>query len=264
MPSENPAQAVAVTAEASALREHAGALAARLGLPMIDDPADRRFPFLLVLTPKRLELRETTPGSPGPVYVDFASGALAHRRRFGGGRNQALAKAVGLKGRIRPAVLDPTAGLGRDAFALAALGCTVKMVERSPLVAALLEDGLRRAMTDPEIGSWMNERMSLVDADGRVFMTRLENQQRPDVVYLDPMYPQRGKTALVKKEMRALRRILGEDADAHDLLAAALNCARRRVVVKRPRSAPSLEGPKPDARVCSENTRFDLYIKPLG
>ena len=90
-------------------------------------------------------------------------------------------------------------------------------------------------------------------------MARLEQRKRPEVVYLDPMYPHRTRAALVKKEMRALRRIVGEDQDSPGLLAAALGCARRRVVVKRPRRAPTLAGPEPDARIEAPNTRFDIY-----
>ncbi|WP_445775347.1 class I SAM-dependent methyltransferase, partial [Shewanella sp.] len=64
------------------------------------------------------------------INVDFVSGAVAHRRKFGGGRGQSIAKAVGLKQGVTPTVVDGTAGLGRDAFVLASLGCKVIMVER--------------------------------------------------------------------------------------------------------------------------------------
>ena len=94
--------------------------------------------------------------------MDFVEGAVAHRRKFGGGRGQSIAKAVGLKSGAMPTVVDATAGLGRDAFVLASLGCKVTLIERSPVVAALLQDGLARAAQDPEIGPWVSERMHLL------------------------------------------------------------------------------------------------------
>ena len=126
---------------------------------------------------------------------------------------------------------------------LASLGCTVQLIERAPIIAALLRDGLQRAARTPDIGLLVTERLHLITADGRDYLRGLAESQRPEVVYLDPMYPHRQKTALVKKEMRLLRQWVGDDDDAPELLAAALCCAQRRVVVKRPRQAPMLAGP---------------------
>lgn len=252
---------VAVSAEPTA-NPAAAALALELGLPWIIDPAGATatcFTHLLVQTVERLELRELGADAPGPVYVDFAAGAVAHRRRFGGGRNQPLARAVGLKGGATPTVVDATAGLGRDAFVLASLGCTVQLIERAPIIAALLRDGLQRAARTPDIGLLVTERLHLITADGRDYLRGLAESQRPEVVYLDPMYPHRQKTALVKKEMRLLRQWVGDDDDAPELLAAALCCAQRRVVVKRPRQAPMLAGPPPGFQIVAPNTRFDIY-----
>lgn len=114
--------------------------------------SDEAAPLALVLTSDRLELRKRDEPKLGAVYVDFVTGTMAHRRRFGGGRGEAVAKAVGIKGDYLPDVVDATAGLGRDAFVLAAVGCRVRMLERHPVVAALLDDGLRRAYADEEIG----------------------------------------------------------------------------------------------------------------
>ena len=237
----------------------AAALLAELELPLVADPNADGFTHLLAVTPERLELRELGPNAPGPVYADFAAGAVAHRRRFGGGRNQPLARAVGLKGGVAPTVVDATAGLGRDAFVLAGLGCAVRLVERSPIIAALVRDGLRRAARDPDIGPLVMERLSLIVADGRNYLQGLAPTQRPDVVYLDPIYPHRRKAALVGKEMRLLRQLVGDDDDASELLAIALTCARRRVIIKRPRRAPVLAGPPPGFEIVAPNTRFDVY-----
>ncbi len=81
-----------------------------------------------------------------------------------------------------------------------------------------------------------------------------------DVVYLDPMYPHRTKSALVKKEMRRLRNVVGGDDDAHKLLEAALQYAGQRVVVKRPHPSPPLGDMKPDFAITGKKTRFDVYM----
>ena len=258
---------IAVTARLPTVASMAAQLAAELRLPLLIDPVDPDSPVagsthLLTLTGDRLELVERGPDAPGPVYVDFVAGPAAHRRRFGGGRRQPLARAVGLKGHAAPTVIDATAGLGGDAFVLAGLGCTVLLLERSPIIAALLRDGLHRARQDPDIGSLVTERLALELADGRDFLPQLAPEQQPEVIYLDPMYPHRRKTALASKEMRLLRQIAGADLDAPALLAAALGCARRRVVVKRPRLAPPLSGPPPTLHITAPNTRFDVYLIP--
>ena len=197
---------------------------------------------------------------PGAVFVDFLAGAAAHRRLYGGGRGQALARAVGLKRGATPSVIDATAGLGQDGFVLASLGCQVQLLERSPIVAALLHDALQRAVADSEIGAWVGERLSLQQVDSCAYLSNLTAQQRPDVVYLDPMYPERRKSALTSKELRLLRVLVGEDADAAQLLASARCCASKRVVVKRPRRAPTLDTRPADAQIFTPHTRFDLYF----
>ncbi|MEG0281493.1 MAG: 16S rRNA (guanine(1516)-N(2))-methyltransferase RsmJ [Morganella sp. (in: enterobacteria)] len=228
------------------------ALAARWGLVH-----DEMAPMALVLTPEGLELRKCDEPKLGGIRVDFAGGTMAHRRRFGGGRGEAVAKAVGIKKSYVPSVVDATAGLGRDAFVLASLGCRVRMIERHPVVAALLDDGLQRAYQDSEIGSWMRERMVLIHASGIDALADISPP--PEVVYLDPMYPHRQKSALVKKEMRVFQSLVGADEDADKLLAPALALATRRVVVKRPDYAEPLAGQKAPAALETKSHRFDIY-----
>lgn len=216
-----------------------------------------------------LALADTLGKLGGSLFVDFVSGKMGHRRRYGGGRGQPLAKAIGLKGGTNPTVVDATAGLGRDAFILASLGAKVTLIERSRILAALLSDGLERARSDPETAPVVSERMNLVIANTIEWLNNLPVEQYPDVIYLDPMYPHRDKSALVKKEMRYLREIVGDDADASLLLYTALSSARRRVVVKRPRTASILGGTilnnrKPDSKIESKNTRYDIYITSSG
>ena len=212
----------------------------------------------LVQTNERLELRKLDEPKLGAIAVNFVDGTMAHRRKFGGGRGEAVAKAVGIKGDYLPTVIDATAGLGRDAFVLAAVGCQVKLVERNPVVSALLEDGLNRAYQDAEIGDFMRERMILLPAHS---IAELDpNLDFADVVYLDPMYPHKQKSALVKKEMRVFQHLVGADLDSDDFFLPAKQLARKRVVVKRPDYAPFLAEQKPDFSQETKNHRFDVYL----
>jgi 16S rRNA (guanine1516-N2)-methyltransferase len=211
----------------------------------------------LVLTPTHLELRKQDEPKLGGIYVDFVEGTMAHRRKFGGGRGEAVAKAVGIKKDYLPDVVDATAGLGRDAFVLASIGCKVRMVERHPVVAALLEDGLKRAYLDADIGEWMQERMTLIHASSAQALAEITPP--PDVVYLDPMYPHKAKSALVKKEMRVFQSLVGADEDADALLEPAITLAKKRVVVKRPDYAEPLNNQPAHANVTTKNHRFDIY-----
>lgn len=242
---------VAVRASHPELIPKAQALAAALGLSLEAEGAALE----LVVTPVGLALREAGARSQ-PVMVDFSCRRAASRRA--GGRQLLLARAVGVRRGERPTVFDATAGLGQDAFTLAALGCRVTMAERHPVVAALLADGLQRARCDPEL-SPVASRLTLLVGDAQSFM-RDPISLRPDVVLLDPMYPPRTKQALPKKELRLFRRLVGDDADAGALLEAARGFARRRVVVKRPRHAPPLGGRPADAALRGTTIRFDLYL----
>lgn len=218
---------------------------------------DQQANLALVLTAQRLELRNLDQPKWGAIYVDFTAGTSAHRRHFGGGRGEAIAKAVGIKRDYRPHVVDATAGLGRDAFVLASLGCQVQMLERHPVVAALLDDGLQRGYQDSEIGGWLRQRLTLLHISALSALTYIT--PAPDVVYLDPMFPHRLKSALVKKEMQVLQALVGVDEDAQNLLVPALKLATRRVVVKRPSYAPPLAGLSAPAAINTKNHRFDLY-----
>lgn len=241
-----------------ALAERALDWARRLGLPL-EGEAD----FALQLGEQGLQLVDLGPQAPGPVQVDFVEGAAAHRRLYGGGSGQMIAKAVGVQSGVRPVVLDATAGLGRDAFVLATLGCEMTLIERQPLIAALLEDGLARARSDREVGP-IAARMRLLVGDAIALMNAWDGEP-PQVVYLDPMFPHREKSALVKKEMRLFRPLVGDDLDAPALLEAALALASHRVVVKRPRKAPIIDGPKPGYALEGKSSRYDIYpLKKLS
>ena len=213
--------------------------------------------WYLTLHDGALVLRNADLPKQGDILVDFASGAATHRRKFGGGKAEGIAKAVGFNKKPGLTVIDATAGLGRDAFVLASLGAMVTLVERNPLVAALLADGLRRGARDPQTADWLPQRMQLVHLPA---LEALHSLPAPDVVFLDPMFPPREKSALVKKEMRAFHDVVGADDDADTLLAPALALAKHRVVVKRPGYAEFLAGKKPTMSIEGKNNRFDVYV----
>ncbi len=232
--------------------ERAAELAARLGLPLGGEAG-----FALQLGMQGLQLCDLAPGAPGAVRADFLEGASAHRRLFGGGSGQMIAKAIGVRPGVRPHVLDATAGLGRDAFVLAQIGCTVRLIERHPVVAALLADALERAARDPEVGAIV-ARMPLAAGDAIPLLSAW-TEAVPEVIYLDPMFPEREKSAQVKKEMRFFKLLVGGDDDAPELLGAALALASHRVVVKRPRKAPPIAGEKVSFVLEGKSSRFDIY-----
>lgn len=200
------------------------------------------------------------PLNPTPdagLRCDFVGGAVGHRHRFGGGHGQSLPKAVGLKAGRRPRIVDATAGLGRDAFLLASLGLDVTLVERSPVIHALLQEGLSRARAAGPDFAAIVDRMALIHGDARDLLPTLH----PEVVIVDPMHPPRRSSALVKKEMRLVRAMVGLDEDARDLVGVALACAADRVVLKWPLRAAALPDlPQPHHSIHSKTLRFDVFM----
>ncbi|MEO6698634.1 MAG: class I SAM-dependent methyltransferase [Paraperlucidibaca sp.] len=216
---------------------------------------------VLIYDADGLALQTLEKPLPGPVRVDFADAALQRRISHGHGAGEAVARACGLRKGATPRVLDATAGLGRDSWILASLGAQVEMVERVPLVHALLADGLRRARLDLQLAATAEHMQLLADDAQAVLQAKLllPVEARPEVVYLDPMFPHRDKSAKVKKDMWAFRHVVGSDTDADALLDLARAVASKRVVVKRPRIAPDLNGEEPHQRMLGQSSRFDLY-----
>ena len=193
----------------------------------------------------------------GELRVDFVSGAVAHRLKFGGGRGQALAKAMGLRAGKTPMIVDATAGLGRDAFLLASLGAQVTLIERSPQMHALLVQGMQRAEDEGGEFSDIIGRMTLLQGDAKDLLPELSGE----AILIDPMHPPRKNSALVKRELRQVREIVGSDDDAAELVRVALKHARSRVVLKWPAKADPIVG----IRACShqilgKSTRYDVFM----
>jgi len=211
--------------------------------------------FALEENGERLELRALHLRNYGAISADWTGAEL--RRRIAGGRRQPLPRAVGLHKDPGLSVLDANAGLGRDGYTLAALGANVTLVERNPTVLALLRDAHQRALAEPQAQA-VAQRIELLASEARAVFG---SGRHWDVVYLDPMYPDDGKTSLPGKEMQILRDLTGGDEDADLLLEPALACARQRVVVKRPPKAPWLHGVEPSMSLRSTQLRFDVYLK---
>ncbi len=253
---------VAVTSEPGAsihTNDAARAFAVRANLPWVD-VREAASEMALVFADSSVSLHARAApdesakhGWLRPLVADFA--ALDISSPQGRRKNQPLARALGRREGSSPLrVLDATAGLGQDSFLIAALGHEVFAVERSPVVAALLREGLAQAAaTSPEIVA----RISLLETDARE-LTQKSVTPLWDVVYLDPMFPPRGKSAREKKAMRILRRIVGEDLDAAELFAMACTMATKRVVVKRPTHAPPL-APHPVTAHAAKGIRYDVY-----
>jgi len=193
----------------------------------------------------------------GSFIVDFVGGAVGHRLRSGEGRGQALAKAAGLKNGKTPRIVDATAGLGRDSFLLASLGSEVTLIERSPEMHAMLSDAIARAKAEGGVYEEIVSRMTLLHGDSRELIPTLS----PEVVLIDPMHPPRGNTALVKKEMRILRELVGSDPDQTELMKVALAHATKRVVLKWPLRAEPMPGiRKPSHQLLGKSTRYDVFM----
>lgn len=192
------------------------------------------------------------------LIVDFVGGAVGHRFRSGEGRGQPLAKAVGFSSGVTPEIVDATAGLGRDAFFLAALGARVTLIERSATMHDLVAEGMERARAQGGRYAETVARMTLIHGDSRILLPQLN----PQVILIDPMHPPRDKTALVKKEMRLIRDIVGTDLDAAQLMQVALETAQNRVVLKWPLRAEPMPGVrKPSHQISGKSTRYDVFVK---
>ena len=191
------------------------------------------------------------------LRVDFVNGAVGHRLRFGGGRGQDVAKAMGLRRGKTPKIIDATAGLGRDAFLLASLGAHVTLIERSAQMHALLSDGMARAQDEGGEFAEIIARMTLLHGDARALLPELNGE----TILIDPMHPPRKNSALVKRELRQVREIVGTDEDAADLLRVALASASKRVVLKWPAKADPIEGVQPCShQILGKSTRYDVFM----
>jgi len=231
----------------------------------LDKNIEENTDFLLHYAPEGLTLvrsqKTSLQTSEQPIHIDFLSGKSRHRRLYGGGKGQNLAKAIGLKKIKQPSIIDATAGLGKDAFVLATLGCKVTLLERALPVYLLLQNALERAQqSDDEQVKGIVSAMNLLQTNSQEYLQQLSAEQFPDIIYFDPMFPDRDKSAKVKKEMSFFKELIGKDEDAADVLQIALSRAKKRIVVKRPRHADFLGMMKPNFQILGKSTRYDIYL----
>jgi 16S rRNA (guanine1516-N2)-methyltransferase len=195
--------------------------------------------------------------APVELRVDFVKGAVAHRLRFGGGRGQDIAKAMGFRNGNTPTIIDATAGLGRDSFLLASLGAQVTMIERSEKMHMLLEQGMERAFNEGGQFREIIERMTLLKGDAKDIIPTLT----AEAILIDPMHPERKNSALVKQDLRQVRDIVGSNEDAADLVRLAIMHAQKRVVLKWPAKADPIEGvQKCSHQILGKTTRYDVFM----
>jgi 16S rRNA (guanine1516-N2)-methyltransferase len=212
----------------------------------------------LVVEAEHVLLLPVGKKAPGAITIDFLQKDRLFRiLNAQKERKQPLAKAIGLaKG--APRILDATAGLGMDTQMFLAWGCKVTAMDRSPVLAVLWEKALGQIEKHPQVEAQFT-RLHFTAEDASVYLAKGSNAF--DVVYLDPMYPERKRSSAgVKKEMQIFRHLVGDDEDAGQMLELALNCAHQRVVVKRPKHAPFLGGRKPSYQVKGTVVRFDVYL----
>jgi 16S rRNA (guanine1516-N2)-methyltransferase len=191
------------------------------------------------------------------VKCSFIEGPILHRLKYGKGRGQNLAKAVGMKSNKNRTIVDATAGLGYDAFILASLGANVTLIERSKIMHNLLQEGISEAKSFGGEISGIISRMNLIFGDSKFILPDL----LPEVILIDTMYKDRKKTALVKNDMRLVRDIVGSDSDYIQLIDVALNQASNRVVIKQPRYADQIDNIKPYShQILGKTIRYDVYM----
>ena len=244
---ERISPAAGIICASDELLSEAQALAARLGLPLTDGQSG----LCLSLGRDGLSLLEGRVS----VRVDFSE--YAKRVRPSNLAGELLIKAAKPGGKDGLYAVDATAGFGEDSFLLAAAGFEVIMFERNPVTAALLEDGLTRGKSDPGIAHIL-ARMTLVKGDAIDLLPRLE--KRPDLVLLDPMFPQRKKGSAPKKKAQMLEKLEPPCTDGERLLAAAFASGAEKIIIKRPRTGETLGGRKPDYSITGDAVRYDCFF----
>ena len=205
------------------------------------------------------------------LCADFAE--QLPRLRKSNLEREMLVKAARIKGNPHPSVIDATAGLGEDSILLAAAGCSVTLYELDPVIAALLENALERAASLPELQD-IAARMHLIKGDSIAAMQAIGKMRetaeytpaqpaaapRPGVILLDPMFPERKKSALIKKKFQLLQQLERPCGNEEELLQAALFAHPRKIVIKRPLKGPYLAGRKPDYSLSGKAIRYDCIV----
>jgi|APSaa5957512535_1039671.scaffolds.fasta_scaffold97713_2 16S rRNA (guanine1516-N2)-methyltransferase len=189
------------------------------------------------------------------ICVDFSSSDIQNRIDTHTAKLP-LIKAIEGKHKNKLTVIDATAGLGTDSFCIAAREHKVIAIEQSPIVYSLLFDGIKRAQKDINLTSIANK-IRLTFGNASEVIPRLP---ATDLIYLDPMFPDKAKSAKVKKNMQMLQIILGKNNDNSCLFQTAVSHAAKKVIVKRPKQSPFLGDTKPNSQLIGKTNRFDVYV----
>jgi 16S rRNA (guanine1516-N2)-methyltransferase len=190
--------------------------------------------------------------------IDFSSGSIGYRYWKGQSRAHPLVRALGKSIGKLPKIIDATAGLGRDAFILASVGCHVTMIERNPKIFAMLTEAIATERAKDNELAMVLDRMTLLHGDAKTLLPSLS----ADIIVIDPMHPERKSSALTKIDLRLLRGIVGDNADASLLVQIALKCKCEKVILKWPAQAEALEGlPKPNHSIIGRTTRYDVFVR---
>lgn len=182
--------------------------------------------------------------------INFVDNKQNYHKKKAGIKSELISKALGT-GRYGLKVLDLSAGLGIDSVFLAQLGYEVTALERNPLIYLALNEAAQHAADN---GMSLNLKFEFGDSLNYL----LQNKNTTDVIYFDPMFPEKTKSALPRQEMVFFRNLVGSDDDASQVLEAAMSFnGAKRVVVKRPIKAPQLLNPHSSTE--GKLIRFDIY-----
>lgn len=228
-------------------REMAESFSKKNAIPMVDQPGKG---LTLVFDKKGVSL-----SGYGLSYQGDFEGML-HRVTNGRLAHEMLVKAVkSEKEELR--AIDATAGMGEDAFLLAAYGYDVTLYEQNPVVAALLKDALRRGKKHPILKEIV-PRMHLLQGDSIEYLRK--EMDPVDVIYLDPMFPKRQKSGLINKKLQLIQKLEPPCSTEKDLFDAAIKANPSRIIVKRPLKSPFLDERKPSYDLKGKAIRYDCYV----
>lgn len=219
------------------------------GLPDHADAAD----FALDWRGDTLTLFDRNQPRNQPLFVDWVT-PLRAMRSYPASRKDPMGRALGRK---TGSIIDATAGWGQDALRMVMMGYRVHMLERSPVIAALLSDGLRRLGEQTQLVSRLQAMPTLTWCDSAEALLDME----ADCTYLDPMFGPRPKpSVLSKRPLLVLRAFAGDAIPDDRLFEAASRGSRRRIVVKRPDHIKQ-PSPPPDETFAGKLVRYDVYLQ---
>lgn len=179
-------------------------------------------------------------------------------QRVTGGRvqHEMLARVAKTK-EEHPVAVDATAGMGEDSILLAACGYEVTMYEQNPVIAALLKDAMQRAKNHPVLGELI-ERMHLIEGNSIELLPQMTD--KPDIIYLDPMFPARQKSGLINKKLQLIQKLEHPCFEEDTLLEIAMKMKPKKIVIKRPLKGTNLAGKKPSYTIKGKAIRYDCIV----